>query len=97
MNTIIMIAAIIVAGGIFSSILYKKSVVDKKIEDLSKLENSIEKAKLEAEKIEKRAKFDAESKAKEITIKAKETAYKIKEEAEKEIKLAKNENKPKRK
>ena len=91
MNTIIMIAAVIVAAGIFSSVLYKKSVVDKKIEDLNNLENSVEKAKVKAEKIEKRAKFDAESKAKEITIKAKETAYKIKEEAERDIKLSKNE------
>jgi ribonucrease Y len=91
MNTIIMIAAVIVAAGIFSSVLYKKSVVDKKIEDLNNLENSVEQAKVKAAKIEKRASFDAESKAKEITIKAKETAYKIKEDAEKEIKLAKNE------
>jgi len=91
MNTIIMIAALIVAGGIIFSVLYKKSVIDKKIQELSNLENSIENAKLKAEKIKKRATFDAESKAKEIIIKAKEEAYKIKEEAEAEIKLAKNE------
>ena len=55
MNTIIMIAAVIVAAGIFASVLYKKSVVDKKIEDLNNLEDSIEQAKIKAGKIEKRA------------------------------------------
>jgi len=89
MNTMIMVAAVIVAGGVLSSVLYKKSVIDKKIKELSSLEDSVENAKLKAEKIKKRAEIDAESKSKEITIKAKEVAYKIKEEAEKEIKLAK--------
>ncbi|MCK5780665.1 MAG: ribonuclease Y [Psychrilyobacter sp.] len=91
MNTIIIIAAVIVAGGILSSVLYKKSVIEKKISELNNLEDSVEKARQKAERLEKRAVVDAESKAKEITIKAKENAYSLKEDAEKEIKTAKNE------
>jgi ribonuclease Y len=89
MNTIIMVAAVIVAGGIFASVLYKKSVIDQKINDLNNLEDTVEKARAKADKIEKKAVTNAESKAKEIIIKAKENAYKIKETAEKDIKLEK--------
>ncbi len=88
MNIIILIAGIITAVGI---LLYKKSILDKKIHELNNLEDSVADAKIKAEQIEKRAVKNAESKAKEITIKAKETAYKIKEDSEKEIKSAKHE------
>jgi len=91
MNTAIITAAIIVAGGILASVLIKKSAIDEKIKQLNNLEDSVEKARQKAERIEKRAVIDAESTAKEIVIKAKENAYSLKEDAEKEIKLAKHE------
>lgn len=90
MNIVVIVAAIIIAAGMVFTAIYKKTKIDKGIEKLNNLENSIEKAKLKAKKIEKNAVVRAESKEKEIIIKAKESAYKIKEDAEREIKIAKN-------
>ena len=71
--------------------MYKKSTIDKKIEELNNLEDEKLKAKIKAKEILERAEKESLAKSKEIEIKAKETVYQMKEEAEKEIKIAKNE------
>ena len=90
MNTILGAGLIVIGLGIVFAILYKKSVIDKKINELNNLEDEIAKSKLKAEEIIVDAKRNANAVGKEIELKAKENAYTIKEEAEKEIKLAKN-------
>lgn len=90
MNTILGAGLIVIGLGIVFAILYKKSVIDKKINELNNLEDEIAKSKLKAEEIIVDAKRNANAVGKEIELKAKENAYNIKEEAEKEIKLAKN-------
>ncbi|ERT69382.1 hypothetical protein HMPREF0202_00744 [Cetobacterium somerae ATCC BAA-474] len=81
----------IVGFAIIFSIMYKKSTIDKKIEELNNLEDEKLKAKIKAKEILERAEKESLAKSKEIEIKAKETVYQMKEEAEKEIKIAKNE------
>ena len=90
MSTILGIGLIIIGLSIVFAILYKKSVIDKKINELNSLEDAITKSKLKAEEIIKDAERYASARGKEIELKAKENAYIIKEEAEKEIKNAKN-------
>lgn len=91
MTTILGIGLVVVGVGIFFSMLYKKSVIDKKIEELNNIEDEVVKAKLKAEKILDRAEKDATAKIKESELVAKGTIYAMKEEAEKEIKLSKAE------
>lgn len=91
MNLILGVGFAIVALAIVFSTMHKKSVIDKKIEELNNLEDDRLKAKIKAKDILDRAEKEAVAKSKEIEIKAKETAYNLKEEAEKEIKIAKNE------
>ncbi|MGL4903955.1 MAG: ribonuclease Y [Cetobacterium sp.] len=90
MNSAIGIGLAIVGLAIIVSVMYKKSTIDKKIEELNNLEDEKIKAKIKAKEILERAEKESLAKSKEIEIKAKETAYQLKEEAEKEIKLAKN-------
>ncbi|MGL4653587.1 MAG: ribonuclease Y [Cetobacterium sp.] len=91
MNLILGVGLAIVGFAIIFSIMYKKSTIDKKIEELNNLEDEKLKAKLKAKDILERAEKESLAKSKEIEIKAKETVYQMKEEAEKEIKIAKNE------
>ncbi|MEG0068696.1 ribonuclease Y [Cetobacterium sp.] len=91
MNLIIGVGLAIVAIAIVFSAMYKKSTIDKKIEELNNLEDDRLKAKIKAKDILERAEKEAAAKGKEIELKAKETVYHMKEEAEKEIKIAKNE------
>ncbi|WP_297598702.1 ribonuclease Y [uncultured Cetobacterium sp.] len=90
MNLIIGVGLAIVGIAIVFSALYKKSTIDKKIEELNNLEDDKLKAKIKAKDILERAEKEAFAKGKEIELKAKETVYHMKEEAEKEIKIAKN-------
>ena len=91
MNLILGVGLAIVGFAIIFSIMYKKSTIDKKIEELNNLEDEKLKAKIKAKDILERAEKESLAKSKEIEIKAKETAYQMKEEAEKDIKIAKNE------
>lgn len=91
MNLILGIGIAVIAVAIVVSTMYKKSVIDKKIEELNNLEDDRLKAKIKAKDILERAEKEAIAKGKEIEIKAKESVYTLKEEAEKEIKIAKNE------
>ncbi len=90
MNLILGVGLAIVGVAIIFSAMYKKSTIDKKIEELNNLEDDRLKAKLKAKELLERAEKEAIAKGKEIELKAKETVYHMKEEAEKEIKLAKN-------
>ncbi|MEG0397633.1 MAG: Rnase Y domain-containing protein, partial [Cetobacterium sp.] len=89
MNVVIGIGLAIIGLSIVIAMLYKKSVIDKKITELNNLEDEKVKAKLKAKEILERAEKEAIAKGKEIELKAKESAYHMKEEAEKDIKLAK--------
>lgn len=91
MNLVLGIGLAIVGISIIIAIIYKKSVIDKKIEELNNLEDDRLKAKIKAKEILERAEKEAQAKGKEIELKAKENAYQMKEEAEKEIKTAKGE------
>lgn len=91
MNLILGVGLAIVGFAIIFSVMYKKSTIDKKIEELNNLEDEKIKAKIKAKEILERAEKESLAKSKEIEIKAKETVYQMKEEAEKEIKVAKNE------
>lgn len=91
MNLVFGIGLAIAGISIIIAIIYKKSVIDKKIEELNNLEDDRLKAKIKAKEILERAEKEAQAKGKEIELKAKENAYQIKEEAEKEIKTAKGE------
>lgn len=91
MNLMLGVGLAIVGVAIIFSIMYKKSTIDKKIEELNNLEDEKLKAKIKAKEILERAEKESLAKSKEIEIKAKETVYQMKEEAEKEIKIAKNE------
>ncbi|MDX8336490.1 MULTISPECIES: ribonuclease Y [Cetobacterium] len=91
MNLILGVGLAIVGFAIIFSIMYKKSTIDKKIEELNNLEDEKLKAKIKAKEMLERAEKESLAKSKEIELKAKETVYQMKEEAEKEIKIAKNE------
>ena len=91
MNLILGVGLAIVGFAIIFSIMYKKSTIDKKIEELNNLEDEKLKAKIKAKDILERAEKESLAKSKEIELKAKETVYQMKEDAEKEIKIAKNE------
>lgn len=91
MEVMLGIGLALIAAAIIFSVFYKKSVIDKKIDELNSLEDDRLKAKIKAKEIVERAEKEALAKGKEIEIKAKESAYQIKEEAEKEIKIAKGE------
>ena len=91
MNLILGVGLAVVGFAIIFSIMYKKSTIDKKIEELNNLEDEKLKAKIKAKEILERAEKESLAKSKEMEIKAKETVYQMKEEAEKEIKIAKNE------
>ncbi|MGL4308430.1 ribonuclease Y [Cetobacterium sp. SF1] len=90
MNFVITTGLVIIGLCIVISMLYKKSVIDKKIAELNDLEDERTKAKLKAKELLERAEKEALARGKEIELKAKETVYYMKEEAEKEIKIAKN-------
>ena len=91
MNYMIGIGFAIIGFCIVFAMLYKKSVIDKKIEELRDTEDEQLKAKIKAKEIIKNAESEAIILKKDIELKAKETVYQMKEEAEKEIKIAKNE------
>ena len=91
MSTVLGIGLIIIGLGIVFAVLYKKSVIDKKINELNDLEDEVAKSKIKAKEIIENAEKNAHARGKELELKAKEHAYAIKEEAEKEIKNAKNE------
>ena len=81
----------IIGLSIVFAMLYKKSVIDKKIEELKNMEDEQLKGKVKAKEIIKNAEAESLIIKKDIELKAKEIAYQIKEEAEKEIKASKNE------
>ena len=89
MNPTIIMASVVVAAGLIGSMIYKKSIIDTKINSLNNLEDEVAKAKVKAEKVIESAKKEAIAKGKEIELKAKERAYNMKEEAEKDIRTAK--------
>ena len=91
MNYILGIGFAIIGFCIVFAVLYKKSVIDKKIQELRDTEDEKLKAKIKAKEIIKNAESEAIILKKDIELKAKETVYQMKEEAEKEIKIAKNE------
>ena len=91
MNLVLGIGLAVVGFAIIFSIMYKKSTIDRKIEELNNLEDEKLKAKIKAKEILERAEKESLAKSKETELKAKETVYQMKEEAEKEIKIAKNE------
>ena len=91
MSTVLGIGLIIIGLGIVFAVLYKKSVIDKKINELNDLEDEVAKSKIKAKEIIENAEKNAHARGKELKLKAKEHAYAIKEEAEKEKKNAKNE------
>lgn len=91
MNLYVVIGLAIVAVTVIFYIFYKKSVIDKKIEELNNLEDDRLKAQIQAKEIVAKAEQEALAKGKEIELKAKENVYHLKEEAEKEIKIAKGE------
>lgn len=91
MNLIIGVGLAIVGIAIIFSAMYKKSTIDKKIEELNNLEDERLKAKIKAKEIIEKAEKEGLAKSKEIELKAKEDAYKMKEELEREAKIAKNE------
>lgn len=90
MNTSIVVASAVIGLSILLTVAYKKSVIDKKIDELNNLEDEIVKAKLKAKEIVEGSEKEAMAKSKEIELKAKEKVYHLKEEAEKEIKTAKS-------
>lgn len=90
MNYILGIGLGIIGFAIVFSIVYKKSVIDKKIQELKDIKDEKLKAKIKAKEILKIAESEAIILKKDIEIKTKETIYQMKEEAEKEIKIAKN-------
>jgi ribonuclease Y len=90
MNTSIVVASAVIGLSILLTVAYKKSVIDKKIDELNNLEDEIVKARLKAKEIVEGSEKEAAAKAKEIELKAKEKVYHLKEEAEKEIKTAKS-------
>ena len=90
MNYILGAGLGIIGFSIIFGMLYKKSVIDKKIQELKDTEDEKLKAKIKAKEIIKNAEAEAVILKKDIEIKAKETVYQMKEEAEKEIKIAKN-------
>ena len=91
MNIGISIGLAIIGLSIIISLMYKKSVIDKKINELNDLEDEVTKSKIKAKEIIELAEKEAAAKGKEIELKAKEHVYQLKEEAEREIKNSKNE------
>ena len=91
MSYILGIGFAVIGFCIVFAMLYKKSVIDKKIQELRDTEDEKLKAKIKAKEIIKNAESEALILKKDIELKAKETVYQMKEEAEKEIKIAKNE------
>ena len=91
MNVVLGIGLVVIGLSIVISLLYKKSVIDKRINELNDLEDEITKSKMKAKEIVDLAEKEALAKGKEIELKAKEHVYQIKEEAEREIKNSKNE------
>ena len=91
MNIGISIGLAIIGLSIIISLMYKKSVIDKKINELTDLEDEVTKSKIKAKEIIELAEKEAAAKGKEIELKAKEHVYQLKEEAEREIKNSKNE------
>lgn len=91
MNYIIGIGLIAIGLAIVFALLYKKSVIDKKIEELNDMEDERKKAEIKAKELLEKAEREASAKSKEIELQAKETVHKMRDEAEKEIKHAKGE------
>lgn len=90
--TLILGLGLAVGGACFlASVLYKKSVIDKKINELNDLEDEVMKAKIKSKEILELTQKEAAATKKELELKAKESIYIMKEEAEKEIKNSKNE------
>ncbi|MGL4981210.1 MAG: Rnase Y domain-containing protein, partial [Fusobacteriaceae bacterium] len=100
--TLILGIGFLIALTILGSMLYKKSVIDKKIDELNNLEDEIMKANLKSKEIIEKTEKDIENKKidaerevvalkKEAELKAKEHILAMKEESEKEIKLSKAE------
>lgn len=91
MNIVIGVGLAIIGLSIIIALLYKKSVIDKRINELNDLEDEVSKSKIKAKELIELAEKEASAKGKEIELRAKEQAYQIKEEAEREIKNSKNE------
>ncbi|MGL4402112.1 MAG: ribonuclease Y [Fusobacteriaceae bacterium] len=102
MEPILGVGLIIIALAVFGSMLYKKSIIDKKINELNNLEDEVMKADLKSKEILERTekeiqnkKIDAEREVsafkKEAELKAKEQILAMKEDSEKEIRLSKAE------
>ncbi len=89
MNPTVITASAVVGLSLILAMVYKKSIIDKKINELNNLEDEVAKAKIKAEKVVENAKKEASAKGKEIELKAKERVYNMKEEAEKDIRSAK--------
>ncbi len=90
MTTILGLGLIVIGVCIFASMIYKKSVLDVKINEINNLEDEILKAKIKSKEILDFAEKEAFAIKKEAELKAKEVIYAMKEEAEKEIKNSKN-------
>jgi ribonuclease Y len=90
MNYAIGIGLGVIGFAIIFALLYKKSVIDKKIEELNDMEDEKKKAEIKAQEILEKAEREAQAKSKEIELHAKESIHKMREEADKEIKHAKN-------
>lgn len=91
MTIVILTGAAIIAVAIISSIMYKKSVIDKKISELNNLEDEVMKSQIKSKEILELTEKEAAAMKKELELKAKEAIYIMKEEADKEIKHSKNE------
>ncbi|MGL6065310.1 MAG: ribonuclease Y [Fusobacteriaceae bacterium] len=90
MTIILGVGLIVIGVCIFASVIFKKSVLDVKINELNNLEDETLKAKIKAKEILEFAEKEASAIKKEAELRAKEVIYSMKEEAEKEIKNSKN-------
>ncbi|MGL5231828.1 MAG: Rnase Y domain-containing protein, partial [Fusobacteriaceae bacterium] len=91
MTLFILMSTGFIAAAIIFSMIYKKSVIDKKIADLNNLEDEVMKAQIKSKEILESTEKEAAAMKKELELKAKESIYLMKEEAEKDIKNSKNE------
>lgn len=91
MTLFILMSTGFISAAIIFSMIYKKSVIDKKIADLNNLEDDVMKAQIKSKEILESTEKEAAAMKKELELKAKESIYLMKEEAERDIKNSKNE------
>ena len=72
MSVFLGIGLVVIGLSIVISLLYKKSVIDKRINELNDLEDEITKSKIKAKEIIKNAETEALILKKDIELKAKE-------------------------